>query len=132
MLNSENIPVLYTDNENVLVLASSLLILAALFQLFDTVQITAAGALRGYQLTTIPMILTILAFWAIAIPVGYILGLESEVRSALENHLTLPDPMGVKGFWYALIAGLSANGLLQLSYLFYVQKYKFNSELKPA
>lgn len=132
MLNSENIPVLYTDDENVLVLASSLLILAALFQLFDTVQITAAGALRGYQLTTIPMILTILAFWAIAIPVGYILGLESEVRSALENHLTLPDPMGVKGFWYALIAGLSANGLLQLSYLFYVQKYKFNAEPKPV
>lgn len=125
MLNSNSIPKLYTDNEEVLLLASSLLILAAIFQLSDTVQVTAAGALRGYQLTTIPMILTLVSFWVIAIPVGYILGLESDVRSYLETIIYLPDPMGAKGFWVALISGLSANGLLQTAYLFYIQTRRY-------
>jgi MATE family multidrug resistance protein len=127
MLNSSIIPPLYTTDENVISLASSLLILAAIFQLTDTVQITAAGSLRGYQLTTVPMLLTIIAFWGVAIPAGYLLGLESEARTALEHWLQtingpeLPAPMGVTAFWYALITGLSTNGLLQVSYLLYVQ-----------
>lgn len=126
MLNKHNIPELYSDNPEVLLLASSLLVLAAIFQLSDTVQVTAAGALRGYQQTTVPMILTIIAFWVIAIPVGYLLGLESELRDQITQWIALPDPIGAKGFWIALISGLSANGVLQMLYLFYVQRYKFN------
>lgn len=134
MLNQHTIPALYTENEEVLLLASSLLILAAIFQLSDTVQVTAAGALRGYQQTTVPMILTIIAFWVVAIPVGYLLGLESDLRDQLSQWISLPAPIGAKGFWIALIAGLSANGVLQMMYLFYVQKYKFNQShsLQPS
>ncbi len=125
MLYSNSIPTLYTDNEHVITLAAALLVLAAIFQLSDTVQITAAGALRGYQLTTVPMILTLIAFWVIAMPVGYILGLDSPIRANMENWISLPDPMGAKGFWIALISGLSANGVLQVAYLIYVQRTRF-------
>jgi Na+-driven multidrug efflux pump len=44
----------------------------------------------------------------------------------MENWISLPDPMGAKGFWIALISGLSANGVLQVAYLIYVQRTRFS------
>jgi MATE family multidrug resistance protein len=63
---------LYTDDAAVTGIAISLLLMAALFQIADGVQIGAAGALRGYKDTAIPMAINIVAFWVLAFPLAYL------------------------------------------------------------
>jgi multidrug resistance protein, MATE family len=92
------IAALYTDDAGVGALASQLLILAAVFQFSDGIQVTANGALRGLKDTTVPMVITILAYWGIGMPLGYWLGFGLG--------------MGARGIWIGLIAGLTGAALL--------------------
>lgn len=62
------------ENARVVSLATSMLSVAALSQILDGVQTTAAGALRGLKDTRIPMLLSFLAFWGIGLTTGYLLG----------------------------------------------------------
>jgi MATE family multidrug resistance protein len=62
------------ENANVLKLAVSMLMIAALAQLLDGVQKTAMGALYGLQDTRVPMLLSLLAFWGVGLTSGYLLG----------------------------------------------------------
>src|SRR5690606_21714313 len=55
---------------------------AALFQFSDVLQVTAAGALRGYQDTRMTMLFTLFAYWAIGLPIGYVLGLTDHPGTA--------------------------------------------------
>ena len=63
---------LYTDDAAVTGIAISLLLMAAIFQIADGVQIGAAGALRGFKDTTVPMAINIVAFWVLAFPLAYL------------------------------------------------------------
>ena len=92
---------LYTDDANVASISAQLLILAAIFQFSDGIQVTANGALRGLKDTTIPMIITTVAYWCIGMPVGW--------------WLTFRHGMGARGMWIGLIAGLSVAALLLFS-----------------
>jgi MATE family multidrug resistance protein len=70
---------LYIDTANpanaaVVSLAKTLLGVAAMFQLVDGVQVTAAGALRGLKDTKVPLLIGILAYWAVGLTCGYTLG----------------------------------------------------------
>lgn len=87
----------YTKDTVVLQLASYLIVFAAIYQLPDAIQVTCAGALRGYQDTRIIMLITLISYWAIAMPIGYTLGLTNY----------WDDPSGPAGFWLSLIIGLS-------------------------
>jgi MATE family multidrug resistance protein len=86
-----------TDLE-VIALAAQLLVVAAIFQLFDGAQVIASGALRGMTDVKVPMVITFIAYWVIALPGGYWFG----VRGAY----------GPLGIWAALAAGLAAAALL--------------------
>ncbi|MEO0469274.1 MAG: MATE family efflux transporter [Bacteroidota bacterium] len=83
---------LFVDNQAVIDLAAGLLILGALFQLFDGIQAVGIGILRGIQDVKLPTIYTFIAYWVIALPVGYLFGFEFE--------------KGVEGIWYGLVLGL--------------------------
>ena len=63
---------LYTNDTSVTSIATSLLLIAAIFQVADGVQIGAAGALRGYKDTKFPMIINTFAFWVLAFPLAYL------------------------------------------------------------
>lgn len=63
---------MYTDDVAVTGIAISLLLMAAIFQIADGVQIGAAGALRGYKDTRVPMIINMFAFWVLAFPLAYL------------------------------------------------------------
>jgi MATE family multidrug resistance protein len=63
---------LYTDDPAVTGIAISLLLMAAVFQVADGVQIGAAGALRGFKDTGVPMVINIMAFWVLAFPLAYL------------------------------------------------------------
>jgi MATE family multidrug resistance protein len=62
---------LYTNDQSVKEIALSLLLVAALFQVSDGVQIGAAAALRGYKDTRVPMVINLVAYWVIAFPLAY-------------------------------------------------------------
>lgn len=102
LLWRDDIARLYTPDPAVIAIAASLFFYAALFQLSDVVQVTAAGALRGYQDTRVTMIFTLLAYWGIGLPIGYVLGLTD----------WLGEPSGPRGLWQGLIAGLSCAAIL--------------------
>lgn len=98
---ADRIPLIYTNNQQIIALAASLLFYAALYQFSDALQVACAGALRGYQDTRRPMLLTIIAYWLVGMPCGYVLGLTDLLGPA----------RGPAGFWQGLIIGLSAAAL---------------------
>ena len=93
---------IYTSAPEVIVIAGGLIVYSALFQFSDAVQVTAAGALRGYQDTRATMLITLLAYWGIGLPVGYTLGLSD----------WLGQPSGPSGLWQGLVAGLTCAAVL--------------------
>ncbi|MBX3737126.1 MAG: MATE family efflux transporter [Candidatus Didemnitutus sp.] len=87
------ITVAFTTATDVAALAARLLVVAAIFQLFDGVQVIGAGALRGLTDVRVPTLLTFVAYWVVALPLGY----------GLAFHATL-GPVGV---WTGLAFGLA-------------------------
>ena len=109
---SSPIAALYTDNAEVIKLASSLMIFTALYQFSDGIQLCSAGSLRGLKDTTIPMFLSIIAYWIIGFPLGYILALTDIIT----------DAMGARGFWIGLLCGLSLSAVLMTLRLYSILK----------
>jgi MATE family multidrug resistance protein len=101
----------YTTDALVVQTAVQLLMLSALFQLPDCLQVVTMSAIRGYKVTRAPMVLHLTAFWGVCLPLGCVLGL-----GLAPNWLPWapPDAMAARGFWIALTLGLaiSATGLL--------------------
>lgn len=95
LLFRDAIPLLYTSDPGVLKVATQLLLLIAIYQIFDDGQATIIGVLRGYKDTRIPLIVTLLAYWAFSLPVGAVLGFGLHAPA-----------LGVSGFWLGLILGL--------------------------
>lgn len=96
------IPTLYSEDSAVMALASYLLLFAAFYQISDALQVCANGCLRGFEDTAKPMLLTLLSYWGVGLPFGYVLGLTDWLGS----------PMGPVGFWIGLVAGLTCAALL--------------------
>ncbi|HYR83756.1 MAG TPA: MATE family efflux transporter [Terriglobia bacterium] len=67
---------IYTQNTEVREMAVRLLFMAAIFQVFDGLQVSGAGALRGLKDTKIPMFITTFSYWVIGMPLGYLLGIK--------------------------------------------------------
>lgn len=88
----------YTDDVEVAAVAAGLLQLAALFQISDGLQVGALGALRGLKDTRVPMMIIIVAYWLIAFPLAWQLGIRMG--------------MGPAGPWIGLIVGLTVAALL--------------------
>ena len=104
-----DLPTIYVENKDVIDLAAQLLIIASLFQLSDGVQLVILGALRGMTDVRIPSVLTFIAYWLIAIPVGTILAIYCEMRAF--------------GMWIGLGIGLTVSALLLL-YRYHYQTKK--------
>jgi len=102
---------MYTTDLSVAASAAELLFLAAVFQLSDSAQVVTSCAVRGYKITRLPMVIHLTAFWVISLPLGCVLGLAPEWMPWRPA-----EPMGARGFWIALIVGLTvaAAGLLVL------------------
>ncbi len=79
-------------------MASVLLAVAAVFQIFDGGQVINSAALRGLTDVKVPAAITFVAYWVIALPLGYLLG----VRGGF----------GPAGIWTGLAAGLAAAAVL--------------------
>jgi MATE family multidrug resistance protein len=106
------------DNTEVVGIASKLLILAAIFQLSDSMQVVILGALRGLQDVKIPTIITFIAYWVIGFPISYFLGKE-EVYGSL-------------GIWLGLLAGLTSAAIMLYIRFNYLTKKLIRIEHGPS
>lgn len=110
----DQLSAMFSAEEAVVLIASNLLIFAAIFQIPDGAQIGAIGALRGYKDTFAPMIITLLVYWFLAIPFGYYL-----------TYYGLNAPLGASGMWIAMIGGLTIFAVLIILRVQWITK-KFN------
>ena len=106
----------FADNQNVVEIASSLLVIAALFQISDSTQVVFLGALRGLQDVKIPTLITFFAYWIIGFPVSYFLGDASKYGSS--------------GIWIGLLAGLTASSIFLYIRFNYLSKQLIAKQLK--
>lgn len=91
-LDTENIQQAL-DNNQVIKIAAQLLLVAAVFQISDGIQVVVLGALRGLQDVKVPMYITFVAYWVIGFPISFYLGLYTELKAT--------------GIWIGLLAGLT-------------------------
>lgn len=87
----------FSENQEVIKIASQLLLVAAVFQISDGIQVVVLGALRGLQDVKIPMYITFIAYWIIGFPTSIYLGLYTN--------------LGPVGIWIGLLAGLTSAAL---------------------
>lgn len=113
---------LYTQDAVVAALAAQLLLFAAAYQIVDALQVGAAGSLRGLQDTKGPMVITLFAYWIIALPLGYTLGLT----------FFTGERYGPHGFWTGLVAGLTVASLLLNARLVRQLRRLAKSGFRPA
>ncbi|WP_322105146.1 MATE family efflux transporter [Paraburkholderia sp. J41] len=85
-------------NARTVALATTLLGVAAIFQIVDGVQTVGSGCLRAFKDTRVPMVAATLGYWGIGFPTGY----------ALAFHFG----MGALGLWWGLAAGLASVAVL--------------------
>lgn len=106
VLFHKQLPALFVDmnnvndlavNTEVVSIAAQLLLVAAIFQISDGIQVVVLGALRGLQDVKIPMYITFVAYWVVGFPISIYLGLYTELKGA--------------GIWIGLLAGLSIAAL---------------------
>lgn len=88
---------LYINDAEVINLALPLLGIAAIFQLSDGIQVVGLGVLRGLADIKIPTIITFVAYWVVALPLGYVLGFVFGLKSI--------------GIWLGLLCGLTVSAL---------------------
>jgi MATE family multidrug resistance protein len=81
------------DNQEIIIITSKLLLVAAIFQISDGIQVVVLGALRGLQDVKVPMYITFVAYWVVGFPISFYLGVYTS--------------LGAVGIWIGLLAGLS-------------------------
>lgn len=88
---------LYIDDAVVAGMAANLLLIAALFQLSDGIQCVSLGVLRGLADTKIPTVITIIAYWVIGIPCGWLMAKYAGIS--------------LYGIWFGLSIGLTFSAI---------------------
>ena len=92
------LPTWYIDDHEVIRLAAELILIAAIFQISDGLQVVGLGALRGMADVKIPTLVTLLAYWIFALPIGYLFGIYLD--------------FGALGIWVGLLIGLTVTAAL--------------------
>jgi len=114
ILFRNQLPTLFNKDPEVISIASSLLVIAAFFQLSDGTQVVGLGALRGVKDVKLPTFITLIAYWVIGLPCSYFF--------AFKLHL------GVDGVWYGLSLGLTIAAVALFFRFNYISK-KIGSDI---
>lgn len=108
----ESIALLYNDNPAVVTMASHLMLLAAIYQISDSIQVIGSGILRGYKDTRAIFYITFVAYWVLGLPSGYLLALTDYIVPA----------MGPSGFWFGFIIGLTFAAIMMVLRMRWLQR----------
>jgi len=90
----------YTQDPTVQTIAVSMLLMAAVFQVTDGIQIGTAGALRGFKDTRVPMAINMFSYWMLAFPISYLAAITYNASPAY--------------IWLGFVIGLSTAAILLL------------------
>jgi len=112
----------FTTDATIIAICMQLIILLAIYQLSDYLQVTASNVLRGYKDTKSILYITLVSYWIIGLPLGYVFALTD----------ILVKPMGPAGFWIGIIAGLTFAAVLLICRMIYIQKQPTDRILKQA
>jgi MATE family multidrug resistance protein len=124
ILFHKSLPALFVDmnsltdlaqNTEVVAIAGQLLLVAAVFQISDGIQVVVLGALRGLQDVKIPMYMTFVAYWVIGFPISIYLGIYTDLKAA--------------GIWIGLLAGLTSAAIFLYLRFNYLTKKLINQQL---
>lgn len=113
---------IFTKEAAVIAICLQLIILLAIYQASDYLQVVTSNVLRGYKDTKSIFFITLLSYWVVGLPVGYILGLTDLVM----------QPIGAAGFWIGIILGLAVAAFLLIARMVYLQKQPTEIILKRA
>ena len=111
----------YTRDPAVRALATQLLLLVAVYHLFDALLAMGINALRGYKVVLAPMLVCGVCLWGLGLWGGWLLGLQG---------ISAPvyiKPQGVPGFWYGAIGGFALASFLVAAYF-----WRVSSKRLPA
>lgn len=104
------------ENTEVVTIAAQLLLVAAVFQISDSLQVVALGALRGLQDVKIPMYMTFISYWVVGFPISIYLGLYTS--------------LGASGIWIGLLAGLTTASVLLFIRFNYLTKKLIKNQIQ--
>jgi MATE family multidrug resistance protein len=104
------------ENTEVVTIAAQLLLVAAVFQISDSLQVVALGALRGLQDVKIPMYMTFISYWIVGFPISIYLGLYTS--------------FGASGIWIGLLAGLTTASVLLFIRFNYLTKKLIKNQIQ--
>jgi MATE family multidrug resistance protein len=118
IITRDVVPYVYITDPQVVAQASTLLLVAALFQVSDGLQVVGLGALRGLEDVKVPSVVALLAYWAVALPLGYFLGFKLH--------------MGAPGVWTGLLVGLTIVAVVLLLRFRRETEPELAAQLPPA
>ncbi|WP_062232139.1 MATE family efflux transporter [Fictibacillus sp. FJAT-27399] len=104
---------MYSNDSSVLKLTKHFLLYAVFFQLSDAIAAPIQGALRGYKDVNVTLVLSLISYWVIGLPAGYVLA----NYTALEAY----------GYWVGLITGLAMGAVTLYFRLAYIQQKKMKT-----
>lgn len=106
---------MYSSDLAVIQLTKHFLLYAVFFQLSDAIAAPNQGALRGYKDVNITLILSLVSYWVIGLPVGYILAHQTN--------------LGAFGYWVGLISGLAVGAITLFLRLSYIQRKQISQSI---
>ena len=98
ILLRNQLPLLFTSDPAVVEVAAGLLVVGAIFQIFDGTQVVLLGALRGMADVRIPMFLAFFSYIIVSLPISYLLAFTFN--------------FGYYGVWTGFVFGLSTAAVL--------------------
>jgi MATE family multidrug resistance protein len=98
ILTRQYLPFLFTTDPEVISIAAGLLVIAAIFQIFDGLQVVMLSTLRGMSDVKFPMFMAIISYLFLGIPVSYLFSFTLNA--------------GPVGIWYGYLVGLGSAGIL--------------------
>ena len=111
------VTIIYSEDGAVRGVTATLLVLVAVYHVFDAIQAVTVSALRGYKRAVVPMVISAMSLWGVGLAGGYLLGLSDVLDLSA---IGLRTPLGAAGFWAAAIAGLALAFAATVAYYFVV------------
>ncbi len=112
LLFRTQIAYIFVSDQEVIAMASFLLLFAAAYQIPDSIQVIAGGALRAYKDTKAILVISLFCYWIIGMPIGYISGLTDWIT----------PPLAAEGFWIGFVLCLLCASIFLLLRLRKIQR----------
>lgn len=113
LLLKDKIAALYSNDPKVLAVTSFLMVLNCIYMLPDSIQCVLGGILQGFKDSKIILINTVLSFWCIGLPLGYVLSWG-----------IIGERLEASGIWIGFICALTFSAIFFTSRTFYILKYR--------